>query len=300
MASSNAAKSTKKARKITLELLMSAATLTKSSNETAEAYMARITHLHLQGKRLEVVENLEKCTNLKVLYLYDNNISQVASDALDFAQGLQYIYLQNNQLTEIPVMSATTLRKLNFDENEISLVSGLENCPKLEELRIADQRLPNFTSLNFDQPSLDAISHRLECLDISGNNISNLRQFGCLYNLKKLFASNNNVVDLYEIESIIGLSQLAEANFLGNPCASVQNYRDYAIGAASDSFRILDDLSFQRHQQVAIRALMQFRRRAGLANDSRGGSNQSLNTNSISKGNSKGEGKVSLQIGSAM
>lgn len=56
----------KKSRKITLELLLNSTSLTRSSKETHEGYLTRVTHLHLQGKRIKVIENLETCTNLKV------------------------------------------------------------------------------------------------------------------------------------------------------------------------------------------------------------------------------------------
>ena len=57
---------TMKHRKITLDMLLASTSLTKSSKETSEAYLQRVTHLHLQGKKIKVIEGLELCTNLKV------------------------------------------------------------------------------------------------------------------------------------------------------------------------------------------------------------------------------------------
>jgi len=59
----------KKYRKITLEMILSSTSLTRSSKETHEAYLARVTHLHLQTKRIKHIQGLELCTNLKV---FDN------------------------------------------------------------------------------------------------------------------------------------------------------------------------------------------------------------------------------------
>ena len=53
-------------RKITLDTILSSTSLTRSSKETHEAYLERVTHLHLQGKRIRVIDGLELCTNLKV------------------------------------------------------------------------------------------------------------------------------------------------------------------------------------------------------------------------------------------
>lgn len=56
----------KKYRKITLEMILSSTSLTRSSKESHEVYLARVTHLHLQSKRIKFIEGLELCTNLKV------------------------------------------------------------------------------------------------------------------------------------------------------------------------------------------------------------------------------------------
>lgn len=255
--------SIKKYRRITLDLVLKSTSLTRSSKESNDQYLQRVTHLHLQGKRLRKIEGLDQCTNLKVLYLYDNAIDEIEN--VDHATILQYLLLQNNRIKSIPPLPMPSLTKLYLDENEISLVSGLEECTKLEELHVAKQRLPAYTSLEWDIGSLEAIGRTLQALEISGNAIQRLRPFIILRNLRKLFASDNDVTDLSEIEAIVGLSFLSEANFLGNPCCSDLKYRDYAIGASSDSFKTLDGLPVLRHQQVAIRGLMAHRRKCGFA-----------------------------------
>lgn len=58
--------STKKYRKITLDMVLASTSLTRSSKETADAYLQRVTHLHLQNKKIRVIESLDQCTNLKV------------------------------------------------------------------------------------------------------------------------------------------------------------------------------------------------------------------------------------------
>jgi len=250
-------------RRITLDMVLRATSLTRSSKENADQYLQRVTHLHLQGKRVRRIENLDQCTHLKVLYLYDNQIEAIEN--LDFANILQYLLLQNNNVKEIPHLPMPQLTKLYLDENEITYVGGLEECTKLEELHVASQRLPSFSSLQFDPISLEAIGRTLQVLEISNNGIQLLRPFGVLNNLRKLFCANNNVVDVTEIEAIISLSQLAEATFLGNPCCSDLKYRDYAIGASSDALKVLDGVPVQRHQQIAIRGLMIHRRKCGFA-----------------------------------
>jgi protein phosphatase 1 regulatory subunit 42 len=197
----------------------------------------------------------------QVLYLYDNQIAKIQN--LNFATILQYLYLHNNLIKEIPPLIMPNLKKIYLDDNEIRVVGGLNECVNLEELHVARQRLPTFTSLQFDPSSLFAISRTLQVLEISGSGISILQPFNVLYNLRKLLCKDNSVVDLNEVEAIVALPRLEEANFLGNPCCHLFKYRDVTIGAASNCFALLDEVPIPKHQQIAIRGLMDHRRKIG-------------------------------------
>lgn len=69
----------RKFRKINLDLILASTTLTRSSKEPHEAYLARVTHLHLQNKRIRKIEGLELCTNLKVKNGYPSQFPQFTS-----------------------------------------------------------------------------------------------------------------------------------------------------------------------------------------------------------------------------
>lgn len=252
---------TKKFRKINLDLLLASTSLTRSTKETNDAYLSRVTHLHLQAKKIQKIEGLEPCTNLKVLYLYDNQIEFIEN--LAFANLLQYLYLQNNLIKDIPRLAMPQLKKLFLDDNDLMIISGLNECALLEELNVARQRLPSFTSLQFDPLTLQTLSRSLQVLDISGNGISDLHSFSALYNLRKMVAKDNSIVDISEVETIVSLPHLQEANFIGNPCSKFAKYRDLVIGAASNEFHMLDEISIPKHQQVAVKGLMNHRRAIG-------------------------------------
>jgi protein phosphatase 1 regulatory subunit 42 len=246
-------------KKITLDVILSSTSLTRSSTESTESYLQRVTHLHLQAKRIQKIEALEQCTNLKVLYLYDNQIDRIEN--LEFATTLQYLNLANNNIKELPDMQLPHLTKLYMDDNEVTFVAGLEPCAKLEELHLSNQRIPTFSSVTFDPNTLMALSRSLQILEISGNGIRSLEQFLCLTSLRKLFCANNEVTELSEVEAIVGLYRLAEATFSGNPCCSHRRYRDSVMAASSDSLRILDGVPLLRHQQIAVRGLVAHRKK---------------------------------------
>jgi hypothetical protein len=52
-----------------LDLILSSTSLTRSINESANGYLKRLTHLHLQRKHIKQLDGLEVCKNLKVIKL---------------------------------------------------------------------------------------------------------------------------------------------------------------------------------------------------------------------------------------
>lgn len=248
--------------KLSRKLILSSTAMSKTRQETLDHFLGRITHLHLQGKRLKAIENLECCASLKVLFLYDNKIEEIAN--LDFAKNLSYLYLENNCIRDVPPMVQTKLKKFYVDENEISVIQGLEMCTELEVLSCARQRLPKLSPLVFSQDTLESICSTLQTLDISGNNISDLSPFKILFRLQKFYASDNNISDIGEIEGIIGLPELEDVNFKRNPCCALRRYRDYVIGSASNSLRLFDDVPISQKNIDSIRGIQKLRRKIGI------------------------------------
>lgn len=272
----------KNGKSITKAMILAASARTKSSNMSQDQLITRITHLHLQSKKIRYLDNLDLCTDLKVLYLYDNKIDVIEN--IQNLTGLSYLYLESNQIKKLPEFKNTKLRKLFLDENCIDYVKGLNHCKQLEVLTVARQRLPKYTSLSFDAASLSAIANSLQILDISGNGISSLAPFTGLFNLQKLFCTDNNIADLAEGESMMSLPYLEEVNFLRNPMCTLRHYKDYMIGAASNSLRLLDEVPVSERNIVAVRGLQDLRRKIGLQDrssiDDAGGHPQSGHTRS--------------------
>ena len=248
--------------KLTRNLIIASTTLAKTRQESMDKFLGHVTHLHLQMKKLRMIENLDICVALKVLYLYDNKIKTIEN--LDFAKNLGYLYLENNLISELPTITNVKLKKLYLDENQISIISGLEELANLEVLSVSRQRIPRNDFLKFDIVSLAAISRSLEVLDISGNNLSSLQPFTQLYNLRKLFCADNNIENLAEIESVVCLPELVEVNFKRNPVCSLRKYRDYVIGSASESLREFDDTPVTLKNIEAVKGIQRLRKRVGL------------------------------------
>ena len=80
----------------------------KLPGEENSEFMLRMTHLHCQGKMINMIADLRSVRNLTVLYLYNNKIKVI--DCMSHVPHLKLLYLQNNL---------------------IELVEGLENLTKL-------------------------------------------------------------------------------------------------------------------------------------------------------------------------
>ncbi|PKU27843.1 protein phosphatase 1 regulatory subunit hypothetical protein [Limosa lapponica baueri] len=101
--------------------------------------------------------DLSLCKNLRVLYLYDNQISQIQN--LDFASNITHLYLQNNCITCIENLSSLkNLEKLYLGGNCIAVVEGLDKLEEIRELHIESQHLPHGEKLLFDPRSLRSLA----------------------------------------------------------------------------------------------------------------------------------------------
>lgn len=100
---------------------------------------------------------MQHCKNLRVLYLYNNQIANLKG--LEFGQNITHLYLQNNNITSIGIhfKSLKSLQKLYLDANCLQEVNGLENCLQLEELYISNQKIANDKHLILNAKSFDAI-----------------------------------------------------------------------------------------------------------------------------------------------
>ncbi|ESO92506.1 hypothetical protein LOTGIDRAFT_120476 [Lottia gigantea] len=211
----------------------------KKRDESQNQFLSRLTHLYLEEKGIDDVNELGLCRNLVVLYLYDNQLIKVP--ALHQNNNLTHLYLQNNFIRKIEGLSTLTqLTKLYLGGNAITVLEGIENLRLLQELQVENQQLPLGEKLLFDPRSLNSICQCIQVLNISGNNIDCIRE---LENARKLFhlmCSDNNISDLKELSHVLNrLTQLRRLDLIGNPICHKAKYRDRII-VMSKQLQMLD------------------------------------------------------------
>ncbi|XP_048363224.1 protein phosphatase 1 regulatory subunit 42 isoform X3 [Sphaerodactylus townsendi] len=200
--------------RLTLDLIAKSFSQKNRRDDSLAQHLRKITHLKLSNKNIDVIDDLSLCKNLNVLYLYDNQIRQIHN--LDFATNLRHLYLQNNCITRIEnLTSLIKLEKLYLGGNYITVVEGLEN---LEELR----------------------EKSLSVLNISNNNIDELRELAVLKNISHLIAVDNQLHSVKDMEFVLSVwTQLCKIELNGNPVCHKPKYRDRLI-LQSKSLESLD------------------------------------------------------------
>lgn len=259
-------------RRMTKDLILSGTTFPRNRDESTEHYLDRITHLHLQSKKIRRIEGLDHANNLQVLYLYDNYIEVIEN--ISQAKKLKCLFISNNLLTRIPNIDNVNLEKLRLDDNEIGMVQGLEECERLQELSIANQRIG--AELQFDYHSLRAIAGTLKYLDISGNKITTLSPLICLENLENLNCADNQLAELVDLEPLQHFPYLEVLNLKGNPVCKVYRYKDTLIGYCSINMHEVDEMPLTRKNIDSMRAVQVHRQKVQFLKSQRKAHNDDL------------------------
>ncbi|KAJ8413377.1 hypothetical protein AAFF_G00093730 [Aldrovandia affinis] len=216
--------------RLTVDLIAkSSSCLKNKGNGSLAQYLKKVTHLNFSNRNIEDIGDLSACRNLSVVYLYDNQIKQICN--LNYASNLTHLYMQNNDITQIENLSAARkLCTLYLGGNSIMVVEGLERLRELKELHLEGQKLPQGEKLLFDPRTLLSLSESLCVLNISNNNIDEIRDLVILRSLTHFFATNNQLQDMQELEVVCSQwPQLCRMDLSGNPACHKPKYRDRLI-----------------------------------------------------------------------
>ncbi|XP_021077994.1 protein phosphatase 1 regulatory subunit 42 [Mus pahari] len=225
--------------RLTVDLIAKNSNLKPRKEETLAQSLKKITHINFSDKNIDSIDDLSLCRNLSVLYLYDNRISQVTN--LNYSTNLTHLYLQNNCISCIENLSSLKkLEKLYLGGNYIAVIEGLEGLEELRELHVESQRLPLGEKLLFDPRTLRSLAKSLSTLNISNNNIDDIKDLEMLENLSHLIAVDNQLRHVKDLEPLLKkLMKLWKMDLNGNPVCLKPKYRDKLI-LMSKSLEFLD------------------------------------------------------------
>ncbi|MGD6734770.1 leucine-rich repeat domain-containing protein [Listeria ivanovii] len=138
---------------------------------------------------IQSVEGLQYLTNVEVLYLSGNQITDISP--LASLKKLIVLYLERNKLADISgikkIAKTNPLAHLFLGDNELTDISPLENLTNLETLSLEHNKLSNVQIL----PSLT----NLKELDLRGNKLRDIRGLEKLKNMERLLVSMQQCVN---------------------------------------------------------------------------------------------------------
>lgn len=204
---------------------------------------AKFSGLSCQGRAINDLRGLEAFTNIRYLYLGDNEISDVGP-----LQGLKHLGLLNmewNSISDVtPLASMTGLDRLDLGHNKIVDASPLQTLTAMRELSLHNNRVKdlkplsamrNMTRLEVTENQIDdlgpvaglggltdlllghnnisdvsalATLPKLDVLQLRGNSITNVTPLQGLTTLSALTLSENLIVDVAPIAKLRGLTLL--------------------------------------------------------------------------------------------
>ncbi|HIB92341.1 TPA: hypothetical protein EYO57_35020, partial [Candidatus Poribacteria bacterium] len=148
---------------------------------------------------------------------------------LEHCVNLLYLYLSNNQISDISVLSSLKkLRIFDFGNSPINDISALSNLTKLTDIRlwfckITDitplTGLTNLTAINFTENKLNNINPltnltNLNTLKLAHNQLSDVSPLANLTNLTRLEFNDNQISNIKPLVENTGIS--GEINLTNN------------------------------------------------------------------------------------
>lgn len=112
-------------------------------------YLTNLEVLYLSGNQITNISPLKKLKKLVVLNLAENELSDI-SDIIKFSSSsaLKRLFLNNNQLTDISALAnLTNLETLDAMHNKLSSIQALASLKKIKMLRLSGNQISNITGL---------------------------------------------------------------------------------------------------------------------------------------------------------
>ena len=100
---------------------------------TGEDDLELIEDIEVIFNEVQYIGGLERCANLRSLTLIDTRL-QCIDNLASVSMSLEKLMLTEQNIQRIEGLVLPNLRELYLQNNEISVLEGFENCPKLQRL----------------------------------------------------------------------------------------------------------------------------------------------------------------------
>ncbi|GMF32191.1 unnamed protein product [Phytophthora fragariaefolia] len=178
------------------------------------------------------------------------------------------------EIGSIPGEIFSNVREINFENNQITDISGLDALPKLRILNLNRNRieklLPSSLSNDFTIPDASdgggkgiLACQNLEQLHLAYNQITDMTTLGLQF-LDSLKLSNNRLTDLEEVEKLASLPSMVDLRMNNNPLTKKHLYRQHVLYKLN-SLKVLDGKDVYSDEKERIDILFLHERAAATA-----------------------------------
>ncbi|KAM3593380.1 uncharacterized protein V6R79_011800 [Siganus canaliculatus] len=151
----------------------------------------------------------------------------------EYLKRLTHLHFSSKNIEDIGDLSMCrnlTVLYLYLGGNRIAVVEGLEKLRGLKELHLENQRLTPGEKLLLDPKTLISLAESLCVLNISNNNIDDIRDLTVLSKLQRFSASDNKLHCMEELEDVFSQwPELLQLDLSKNPVCKKKKYRDRLI-----------------------------------------------------------------------
>ena len=182
---------------------------------TILADLTELKTLNLSGnviKDFSVLKNLINLTNLELEYSVEHNTDTDISFLSELTQ-LKYLDLSMNDIEDIsPLETLTNLEYLDISRNNISDIHSLQNLTQLKTIILSDAG-SSIAGIFDDTNNITDISplancSKLEYLSLGNSGVSDLSPLSNMQNLKELYLQLDTNINLSDISTVTSLKIL--------------------------------------------------------------------------------------------
>ena len=180
--------------------------------------LSSVRYLQLKKNRIKYLGEVTGIKSDLIILVLDNNFIEGSNDHFfSKLHSLRQVWLNNNNLVNLPSNLPVQLQKLFLDGNSISSLFGnsFPNCSELRTLSLAGNQIRSLEEDVFSR------LNKLEYLDLSSNKIAVIQKsfFNGLESLGTLHMSNNpiQVLDSGVFDNMNNLKALTISNVAQNP-----------------------------------------------------------------------------------
>lgn len=217
--------------------------------------------MDLSNNRLQTLRPLSSIKHLLTIGAANNQLSKLLD--FDAPQNLLYVDYSANLLTTMTNLKRHRyIQILKLDQNQITEMTGIDELPNLQFLSLNENKITLISGLPLSIQQLHLAHNQisklnvglqglvnLRVLDLSYNQVTNLKGLNELESLMTLMLRGNGIRKVNTLDPVIDLALLSDIDLIDNPVVEKQMYR-LRVAYKLPQLRSLDSESVTAEEKI--------------------------------------------------